>query len=129
MSEDVFEIEVEIQGASAAVAIRATDELLRWLRDNAPTLPVERRSNSPQAQDAGTILTVILGSASAVAFFKGLARVMEKQGSRVVVRKKNGEEVIASGDSTIVLADGTMVTTGDGEVNENVVRYLPRRKG
>lgn len=128
MNDDEYEFEIEIQADTAAAATRATDDFLRWLRENGLSVPIERRSVDPQAQDPGTILAIILGSASAVAFFRGVARLMDKQGSRVVVRKKNGDEVIASGNSTIVLNDGTVVTTGEGEVNEDAIRTLPRRK-
>ncbi len=99
----------EISGDRANVS---ASSLIESLRDIDPSLVVSRERDNPNAQDAGTVLTIILGSAPAAAVAAGLASWIRMK--RVAVR--------------ITTADQSVDVSGDGANAARIIEAVFKKK-
>ena len=88
---------LQFEDLTPAEANRQLAELERWSETNSPGT-IYRIKPDDKTQDSGTVLAVVLGSASAVAFFRGLQAFLTKRGSRIKITTPAGV-LLAEGDA------------------------------
>lgn len=91
-----FELHIDFPGASNAEAARYARDLEAALQRVDAAITVTRAQSDADAQDAGSILAVILGSASLVALFREIGVHIAKRGDAIRVSLPEGT-VIAQG--------------------------------
>jgi Effector Associated Constant Component 1 len=93
---ETLELHIDFPGLTDADSARSTRDLQALLRGADSSLTFHQRSSDPRAQDAGSVLVVLLGSASLVALCRGLGAYASKRGDAIRVRLPEGE-VVATG--------------------------------
>jgi Effector Associated Constant Component 1 len=95
MSADA--ILISFANVSTAEANQLASSLAEVLRDVDPGIVVDRQRERPDTQDFGASLAVVLGTAAATAFAKGIAAWLSRNsGACVEIRCKGKPVVIAS---------------------------------
>jgi hypothetical protein len=93
-------LRIQFEGLSRAEANRAAAELGDRLRDaSGDDLNVTIEKEDPDSQDAGSTLVLLFGTSSALAIAQGIAAYLTMCGSRIIIRTKDGTEVIARGEA------------------------------
>lgn len=96
MPRDV--LTVTFPEVSSAEGNRLATSLAEALKDIDPTIAVDRKKERDDTQDAGTILAVLLGSASATAVSRGIAAwIARNGGARLKIWHKGKLVVDAAG--------------------------------
>ena len=94
------EILIRFPGLSPADAGEAADELRDLIRsqEGARDISVERHKPSPDTQDLGTMLQLVLGSSAVGAIAYAVASYIRSRGHRVELLTREGK-LIATGDA------------------------------
>lgn len=89
------EIELEVEHEDPRQASRICEELEKQITEQSDQIDLSRTSSDPNAMDVGTVLTIVLGSGSAIALLAaGIADWLRKhQSAKVIVRTKDREVV------------------------------------
>lgn len=95
-STENLELRVEFPDVSDADAARYARDLEAMLRKADASIKVERLQSDSRSQDAGSVLAVILGSASFIALCRGIGAHIAKRGDRIRVSLPEGT-IIAEG--------------------------------
>jgi hypothetical protein len=97
-------VEISFPSCSASEASVLAASLNSRLRELHRDVEVSQKRENPEAQDAGTILSVILGSAAIASVAKGVAAWLAKHaGTSIEVHRPDGTSVLvkyASGEDT-----------------------------
>ncbi len=107
-------LRISFEGLTRAEANRAVSELADRLHDAAEDLTVTVEKEDPDSQDAGSTLLLLFGTSSALAIARGIRAYLTMYGSRMVIRTKDGNEVIASGDAVKNLDSAALVEAALG---------------
>jgi hypothetical protein len=81
---------------SSADANRYAEELRDLLLDAVPSAQIQRKRSDPRTQDWGTIIEIVLGSASVVSFAKAVGNWLQRRQSASLTFKRPEGDVIAS---------------------------------
>lgn len=110
-------LRISFEGLSRAEANRAASELGDRLRDaTGDDVTVNVEKEDPDSQDAGSTLLLLFGTSSALAIARGIRAYMTMYGSRIVIRTRDGNEVVASGEAVKNLDPAGLMEAALGHV-------------
>lgn len=81
--------------SSSAEANQYAEELREFVLDAVPDANVQRKRSDPRSQDWGTILEIVLGSASVVSLAKAVGNWLQRRQSASLTFKRSEGDVIA----------------------------------
>jgi hypothetical protein len=87
---------VTFPSTSAAESNKLANTLASALRDIDRSVVVERQRERPDAQDFGSSLSVILGTAAATAVAKGVAAWLARNSGAQIEIRRNGKVVLTA---------------------------------
>ncbi len=86
-------IEIRFPDASAADAGRLVDDLAQRIQELDDTAQTSVAKSSEDAMDFGSILIIVMGTASFTALARGVADWIRKQGDPAITLKRGKDEI------------------------------------
>ncbi len=101
---DQYTYLITFDNISPADANQYAEELRGFVLDAVPDADVQRKRSDPRTQDWGTILEIVLGSASVVALAKAVGNwLLRRQSASLTFKRPEGDVIVRNVNNRTVV--------------------------